>query len=228
MKSSFKITIPEPCHENWAQMTPTQKGRHCASCKKEVIDFTTKTDRELAKLVQSHSNICGRMRIDQVDREITLAQKQHKSLPSYAAALLIPLAIGITHEVSTQTAQNPIEQTTNKQTNPVIRPHIQGRIQPQRGLLIKGVIADQQENILPGATVQVKGTSRRTQTDFDGNYEIIVSPGEVLVFSYVAYKPLEIKITSQKSIKVHLEHDELMGEAVIEVIGGLKANPTKH
>ena len=227
MKSSFKITIPEPCHENWEQMTPTQKGRHCASCKKEVIDFTTKTDIELAQLVQSNSNICGRMRIDQVDREITLA-RNNKSLPSYAAALLIPLAIGITQEVNAQTTENPIEQTINTQTKPVVRPHILGRIQPQRGLLIKGVIADQQENILPGATVQVKGTSRRTQTDFDGNYEIIVSPGEVLVFSYAGYKPLEIKITSQKSIRVHLEHDEIMGEVVIEVMGGLKAIPTKH
>jgi hypothetical protein len=34
------ISINEPCHEDWATMTETQKGAFCQKCALEVIDFT--------------------------------------------------------------------------------------------------------------------------------------------------------------------------------------------
>jgi hypothetical protein len=36
----LQISIPEPCHENWHTMTPTQQGRFCNACAKEVVDFS--------------------------------------------------------------------------------------------------------------------------------------------------------------------------------------------
>lgn len=48
---------------------------------------------------------------------------------------------------------------------------------------------------LPGVNVFVIGTSRGVITDINGNYEILVSEGETLIFSFVGYleeeKPLE-------------------------------------
>ena len=41
MERNFKITIPQPCHENWDQMTPKDNGRFCLSCSKTVVDFTS-------------------------------------------------------------------------------------------------------------------------------------------------------------------------------------------
>lgn len=46
--------------------------------------------------------------------------------------------------------------------------------------------ADDQSPLL-GATVMVKGTTKGTQTDFDGNYSIEVSVGDVLVFSHMGF-----------------------------------------
>ena len=43
MKKPIAITIPKPCHEDWTSMTPTEQGKHCAVCSKEVIDFTAHT-----------------------------------------------------------------------------------------------------------------------------------------------------------------------------------------
>ena len=37
---------------------------------------------------------------------------------------------------------------------------------------------------LPGVNVVVQGTTNGTQTDFDGNYTIEASEGDVLMFSY--------------------------------------------
>lgn len=44
---SIQINIPNPCSQNWDEMTATGNGRHCAHCSTTVIDFTTCTDAEL-------------------------------------------------------------------------------------------------------------------------------------------------------------------------------------
>ena len=38
---------------------------------------------------------------------------------------------------------------------------------------------------LPGVTVQVKGTSKGSQTDIEGNYSIEAATGSTLVYSFV-------------------------------------------
>lgn len=54
------IYIPEPCHENWAAMSPTEKGRFCAICTKEVVDFTRKTEKDILQhLEQAEGKTCG-------------------------------------------------------------------------------------------------------------------------------------------------------------------------
>jgi hypothetical protein len=49
---------------------------------------------------------------------------------------------------------------------------------------VTGVVSDNTGPI-PGANVVVKGTTRTTQTDFDGKYSIKAKVGEVLVISFV-------------------------------------------
>ena len=46
-----KITIPEPCHEDWNKMTPTEKGAYCSKCNLEVIDFTKKSSEEIREIL---------------------------------------------------------------------------------------------------------------------------------------------------------------------------------
>lgn len=41
------LSIPEPCHENWNEMLPLEKGAFCATCSKAVIDFTNLSDEEV-------------------------------------------------------------------------------------------------------------------------------------------------------------------------------------
>lgn len=73
-KKTFQITIPEPCDQKWEDMTPQSKGRFCGQCTKTIVDFSQKTDREIAAaLKQSEGQICGRFTNDQLNRDITLA-----------------------------------------------------------------------------------------------------------------------------------------------------------
>jgi hypothetical protein len=59
---SLKISIPKPCHENWAAMSPDDKGRFCSLCAKTVVDFTAmpQPDVEGYLLANADKKVCGR------------------------------------------------------------------------------------------------------------------------------------------------------------------------
>ncbi|WP_442264824.1 energy transducer TonB [Tenacibaculum sp. ZS6-P6] len=66
---NYKITIPEPCHENWQKMTPNEKGRFCASCSKTVVDFTKKSTKEIQEYLTENKGkrVCGHFYRKQLD-----------------------------------------------------------------------------------------------------------------------------------------------------------------
>ncbi len=70
MSRPITISIPKPCHENWQEMTATERGGFCKSCQKEVIDFTKKTEDETHRILSAGGATCGRFRTDQLERPI--------------------------------------------------------------------------------------------------------------------------------------------------------------
>ncbi|MCF0041381.1 SusC/RagA family TonB-linked outer membrane protein [Dyadobacter fanqingshengii] len=84
-------------------------------------------------------------------------------------------------------------------------------------IVVKGVIRDQQNQTLPGASVLVKGTQAGTVTDVDGNYSIGVPNGEaVLVVSFIGYETKEIAVGNQTQIDVILGGDlKTLNEVVV-------------
>jgi hypothetical protein len=83
MARKLQLQIPTPCHENWEKMTQTEKGRFCASCQKQVIDFSNKSDREIAMFFKKPilsslkgGSVCGRFMDDQLNREIHIPKKR--------------------------------------------------------------------------------------------------------------------------------------------------------
>lgn len=79
---------------------------------------------------------------------------------------------------------------------------------------ITGIVSD---NLgpLPGANVVVKGTTRGTQTDFDGKYSIKAKEGETLVFSYTGYNSKTVKVTKATIINVVLDSNVTLNEVVV-------------
>ncbi len=67
----MKITINEPCHENWEAMTPNQQGAFCGSCQKSVVDFSKKTLEEIKNFFsEPKGKVCGRFEEKQL-QELT-------------------------------------------------------------------------------------------------------------------------------------------------------------
>ena len=78
---------------------------------------------------------------------------------------------------------------------------------------------------LPGVNVIVKGTTRGVQSDFDGNYSIMASSNETLVFSFVSMLSVERLIGSNNSINVAMEDDvSALDEVVVVAYGTEKAS----
>tara|TARA_R110000868_G_scaffold151558_1_gene376072 strand:- start:1854 stop:4817 length:2964 start_codon:yes stop_codon:yes gene_type:complete len=82
---------------------------------------------------------------------------------------------------------------------------------------ITGTVTDQAGLPLPGVSILVVGTTKGTQTDFDGNYAIIASVGQQLRFSYIGQKTTEKLIGSSSTINVQMEEDSQSLEEVVVV-----------
>ncbi|MFV0566689.1 MAG: SusC/RagA family TonB-linked outer membrane protein [Flavobacteriaceae bacterium] len=84
---------------------------------------------------------------------------------------------------------------------------------------VSGTVTSTEDNMpLPGVNVIVVGTTRGVGTDFDGNYAIEVSQGEVLEFSSVGFKTAHVTVSAQNTINVAMEADVAALDEVV-VIG---------
>ena len=81
---------------------------------------------------------------------------------------------------------------------------------------VSGAVSDDNGLPLPGATVVIKGTSTGVSTDFDGNYSISASVGDVLVFSYVGYSNQSKTVEAGNTINVSMVPDNALEEVIIE------------
>ena len=80
---------------------------------------------------------------------------------------------------------------------------------------ITGSVADDSSLALPGATVIVEGTSNGVTTDFDGNYSITASVGDVLVFSYVGFETKTVTVGRDTNINILLNTSNQLDEVVV-------------
>ncbi|MBA2612672.1 MAG: hypothetical protein H0U95_11910 [Bacteroidetes bacterium] len=66
----MKLSINEPCHENWDKMSPNDKGAFCLSCQKNVVDFSSKTITQIKDFFRKKpetESVCGRFEQDQLN-----------------------------------------------------------------------------------------------------------------------------------------------------------------
>lgn len=197
MKQKIQISIPEPCHEGWQNMTPVEKGRFCASCQKTVLDFTYLSDNEIINLVAKNDTLCGRINVSQLNRNLIETKTKSNYFGYFATSVLAFLGLG----TSTIVAQEkPVTEQTdlkylNKATDSV------------KNITVTGVVTDSIGKPLPGATIVIKNTSSGVQTNEKSEYSIKANIGDVLVFSYLGYEDKVITVNSNK-INVQL-HDSV-------------------
>lgn len=82
---------------------------------------------------------------------------------------------------------------------------------------ISGKITDENGEGLPGASVVVKGSSKGTTSDIEGNYKLSIPEGTTIVVSFVGYTTQEIIVGTQSIVDVKMELDAEQLEEVVVV-----------
>ncbi len=83
---------------------------------------------------------------------------------------------------------------------------------------ITGQVKDKKGNSIPGASVQIKGTSRGVTTDGQGRFNLKVPGDAVLVISGIGFKRLEAAVAGRTSFDIVLE-DDIAGLQEVLVVG---------
>ena len=84
--------------------------------------------------------------------------------------------------------------------------------------LITGTVTDE-SGPLPGVSILIKGTTTGTETDFNGQYQIKASKGDVLVFSFVGMRTVEDIVGNSDVMNVVLVADNALEEVVVTAMG---------
>ncbi|NJY63716.1 TonB-dependent receptor [Salinimicrobium sp. CDJ15-81-2] len=85
----------------------------------------------------------------------------------------------------------------------------------QESRQVTGTVTDGDGLPLPGVNILVKGTQRGTQSDFDGNYSLLASPSDILVFSYLGFETIERPVGTATRIDATLTPDASELEEVV-------------
>ncbi len=89
-------------------------------------------------------------------------------------------------------------------------------------IIITGQVTGEEDGQpLPGVNILLKGTSRGTNTDANGNFSLsIPDAGGTLVFSFIGFVSQEIDVTSATALTVALKSDAAtLGEVVVTALG---------
>jgi hypothetical protein len=215
------LRIENPCHENWDQMTPMEKGRFCDACQKKVHDFTNSSNDQLIELYkQNNGQICGRVNSTLLTEQF-VAHQQNKQYLQFLKTFC--LATIISFGASLFTVKSAVASNLNKLKNEYLT------IQDSSSVVqLKGVIRDKEnKELLPFCNVKVMiGDSviNGTSTDMDGTFSLKIDSKRFPVFDlkvqYVGYKNLLIKNIhpEKKELVFELEAEavEMMGIMIIE------------
>lgn len=224
MKHSFQLNIENPCHEQWESFTPTATGGFCASCQKNVIDFSKMSESALVAFFRDHlnssQNLCGRFREDQLKRNYQIEEWFPTwSVQNNQVQYEIPVAV-ISQRSYKQAIRLPLIQhmkvVRNMAAAILTLLYIEEGIGQSR--IVSGQVVDAYaKEALPGATITIKGTKRGTVSDENGNYKIEVSDNDILVIGSIGYKEIQEHVAGTKGqIKIEMEEEvTALGEIVI-------------
>lgn len=85
---------------------------------------------------------------------------------------------------------------------------------------LKGVVTDKNGEPVIGANILIKGTTRGTVTDLDGNFEMDLPLKATLLVSYLGYLPQEINYKGERTLQIWLaENPQELEEVVVTALG---------
>lgn len=231
MKKKLQLSIQDPCHENWNEMSPAERGRFCGSCRKTVVDFSGMNDAQVLAVFRKPStgSVCGRFYSDQLDRPLEPPRRRTPWL-RYLLSLMVP-AFLISRAGAQRTMGKIAVQERDTTRYPVgheiktlgmvlpteILPVKPDTVQKKEPLITKvkvnGRIVDEDGQPLPGATVTVMQSGKMLHADQEGRFRLIAAKDQLveLVCTAVGFEktlyayPFTLQYSSEVDITIRME-----------------------
>jgi hypothetical protein len=159
-------------------MTPTDKGRFCQSCAKQVVDFSEMSDQQIHNYISNATaRLCGRFAEDQLQRPLQPVKQEKKKIWWVAAMMPLMMVFG---KVAAQKKkqQQPAPIAIVKQEAIMGDTIIPSLIRPQRimviktAIQIKGKVMNEKGEPVPFATFRVFNQPLTAIADSTGNFII--------------------------------------------------------
>ncbi len=223
----LQLSIPEPCHENWQQMTPTEQGRFCNACAKEVIDFSTMTDIQVLNYFTNltHEKVCGRALPEQLDKIISRPVQPKKKLFWYWNYFV--MFVMFFSKGNSAKAQGNTQVVTVADMNKIKATNINntltgkvGEVSMSKNRVVTGKVTDNNGNPVSFASIRVKGTNTGISADANGAYSTKVNSNTILIISAAGFKEMEVPVGLQLSLTTILEKQATLGLTEI-MVGGI-------
>ncbi|THU40643.1 T9SS type A sorting domain-containing protein [Niastella caeni] len=215
MPKSIQLQIPEPCHENWQNMTPQEQGRFCGACQKTVVDFSLMTDQEVMNyFLKADHNVCGRFANDQLNKELVVTGKKKRFSWAYAwNVILATLLITETNAQVKPKPKKPVTENIPQDRKMGKVAYVPGRpaINSAIPIIMKGKVVDESNNQpIIGASISVAGTTGGVMADTSGKFILKVQQKDsiVLEFSAIGYETqtrVVDDLTNWQDIQVYLQ-----------------------
>ena len=221
-----KLKIAEPCHEDWSKMTSVQKGKHCAVCAKQVIDFSENSREEIIDYLDgSEGQTCGRFKKGQIDvygeRHNAIKKTVIPLYKTIAASIIAILGAGVPSVIAQDHERFQMGGVTSRPIEDVVKNN--------SNLSIKGKISSHNQ-FVENAKVSIYTGGKlisSSLTKTDGKYVFEIGKG-VLVNNRFTVKVfaagLETKTIEnleankkQITIDISMEHEMmLMGDVIAQ------------
>jgi hypothetical protein len=234
MSKHIQLSIADPCHENWDNMTAAEQGRFCGSCQKQVVDFTSMNDAQLVAFFRKSSNgsVCGRFYQDQLDRNVEMPKKRIPWV-KYFFQFALP-ALLASAKASAQ--GNVIIKRSDTIFTPPAVPMVQGLISIPRTHVgvtekidIGGVVTDENNDPVPFASIMIKGGKLGVSADSAGVFilkNVLAGDDMLLQVSSVGFEMKEVLIAREtdlsKGLEIHLTRRVLDQVVVVAYHGIVK------
>lgn len=195
MPTSLQLSIAEPCHENWQNMTPQEQGRFCGSCRKTVVDFTMMSDQEVLNyFLKADHNVCGRMAEDQLNKELKITGRTKRF--SWAYVWNIIVATFLITKADAQVNEKPAKPVEIVDEDHRIMGVVAYKLPKNvkntgSPVVVSGIIVDEtNDEPMTGASIRVKGTGGGCMADTTGRFSLKMEKKDdvVLEFSAIGYE----------------------------------------
>lgn len=208
----FQLVLTSPCIQQWSEIERADGNHHCSRCEKNILDLTTKSDKELILFFQhKNDNVCGRVLASQLNRELVLPS------PKLGWHWLVPLALAA-FVVSPALAQHSKPAVVRSNQHPKLSPAPIGLSDtpPPLNIVITGKVLDNLNGRpLSGVEIRKKGDEKVLDiTDSNGGFELSMTEKDMLskfIFSLTGFSKTETYINRNDVVKMIAERTIRLG-----------------